>query len=156
MRPAAWPAVLLTALVTSLLACDASDGGGAGTSVEAWCRQLDVAVTASATLDEMDRGDPGVDEAMATVQEEMASLADLEAPADIAGDWSLVSGPPPTSATGGFDLGGPLAEAGDRIAAGPDGSATCRAGPEPRSSGRASTDRGPPSRSWPGSSSCGR
>ena len=117
MRPAAWPAVLLTALVTSLLACDASDGGGAGTSVEAWCRQLDVAVTASATLDEMDRGDPGVDEAMATVQEEMASLADLEAPADIAGDWSLVSGPPPTSATGGFDLGGPLAEAGDRIAA---------------------------------------
>ena len=117
MRPAAWPTVLLAALVTAAMACDASDGGGGGTDVEAWCRQLDVAVTASAALDEMDRGDPGVEEALATVQDEMGALADLETPAAIAADWSRVSGPPPTNATGGYDLGGPVADAGDRIAA---------------------------------------
>jgi len=109
-------ALLTVAVVVATAACSSGGGRDADGDVEAWCGQLDVAVTASAEVDELAADDPGVDDALATVQEEMGALADLEAPPAVADDWDTLSGPPPTNDTGGFDLDGAFADAGDRIA----------------------------------------
>jgi len=60
-------------------ACDGSDPGqDVGADVVAWCEQLDVAFRASAGIAALDRDDPGLGEALATMQDEMAALVDLE------------------------------------------------------------------------------
>ena len=66
-------------------------------------------------MDDLDVDDPATDEALAAVQDAFAALADLEPPAAIAGDWETVTGPLPTTETGGIDLEGGFDEAGDRI-----------------------------------------
>ena len=94
---------------------------GPGDDVQAdfdvWCEQLEVAMTASAELDDLSRDDPGFDDVLAAVQDEIAALSNLEMPRAIASDWETLSGPPPTNGTGGFVLDGELAGARERIAA---------------------------------------
>jgi hypothetical protein len=108
---------LLVAAVGAASGCDTSSGErGAGTDTVAWCEQFGVAMSASAALDALDRDDPGVDTALAAVQHEMGALSELTPPAAIADDWETVSAPPPTNEAGAVELGGPLADAGDRIA----------------------------------------
>lgn len=116
VRRLAVQTVLAAAVIVAAAACDSTDSD-TGADTAAWCRQLDVAVTASAELDTLGRDDPGVDAAFEAVQDEMSALADLPAPPDISADWETVSGPPPTDDTGAFDLGDEFADAGDRIGA---------------------------------------
>ena len=97
LRSLTAPALAAVALVVGATACrHAATGDGP----EAWCAQLDVAVVATARLDELGRDDPDVDTALAAVQDEMAALADLDAPPAIAADWAAVSAPPVTDAAG--------------------------------------------------------
>jgi hypothetical protein len=106
--------ILIGSLVAATAGCDGSDEDGSAGADRAWCQQLDVAVTASTGAD-----GAGADDTSGEVDEdarsELDALADLDAPAAIADDWAVVSGPPPTSETGAFDLGGDWAEAGDRV-----------------------------------------
>lgn len=111
--------VLVTAsLVAAAAGCDRGDDDGAQSDVVAWCEQFDDAIEASTRIDVgPGRDDPGFDEALGVVDDEMAQLDTLDPPPAIAADWALVTGPLPTNATGGIDVDGQWAEAGARIAA---------------------------------------
>jgi hypothetical protein len=63
----------------------------------------------------LDRDDPAIDEALADVEAEMATLGDLPTPSAIADDWETVSEPPTTTPEGAVEPGAARLEAGRRI-----------------------------------------
>lgn len=102
--------LIAASMIAVLVACGGVDSE---VNVAAWCRQLDLTVTASAETDVTS----GADDALEAARSAGAVLADLEPPPAIAEDVEIVMGPPPTNSTGGFELDEMWAEAGARVVA---------------------------------------